>query len=314
MGSVGESTPPSDFKLQESPAMTSSITPVGLSRRFRQASLGLAAAGALMALPQQAQALTLVLDFTSVSITEDWGPDSPATLVAADFAPWGFTMDLAQIKTSVLAAVNHAYLGYPTADSNALSPLPAGQRLNISFELGTVGIAPTNGDSEYYYFGVGKTNGTEDELGHACGGCVRSADLGAATVAVGSMVGVNFTNNLQGLTGGASFDDERINILAGTIAHEFGHALLLDHPTTAAPYAGLFTNPGASQYSIMATGASPSDMPDDQRLTTRAFSYAEFGTLINTVGVTPVPEPSAFLLMAGGLGLLAFARRRRAAA
>lgn len=292
--------------------MTVRTASPSLSRRFRQASLGLALASSLFALPQQAQALTLILDFTDVNVTEMAGGVGDSTIKQADFSTWGFTgMNLAQIQSAILTAVTNDYLGFPNMAANPLSPLPVGKQLNISIEVSVGKNGPANGDAEFYYFGVGDKVGTEDELGHACYGCVRTAGQGAATVANGTMVGVNFTDNLQGLTSLATTDAQRINLLAGTLSHEFGHALELDHPPSAQP------NPGESAFSIMGTGASPTNMPNGARVLDRAFSYAEYAQLISSVGlrdVTAVPEPSAFLLMAGGLGLLAVARRRRAAA
>lgn len=293
--------------------MNKQKSPTRVTTQLRRALLASASVAALLsAVPQQAQALTLLLNFTTTNVTES--PDGPgtSTIGQADFSTWGFTgMTLPTIMSSVLASVNQAYLMYPTVDVNALSPLAAGKQLNISFESVTSGSAlPSNGDSEYYYFGVGKTTGGgEDELGHAWYGGVRNLSM-VAVAPIGSMVGVNFTDNLQGLTSLATTDAERINILAGTIAHEFGHALSLDHPALTLP------NPGDSAFSIMATGAEPSNMPDGERLKARAFSYAEYATLIQTVGVrdvSPVPEPSSYALLMLGLGVVLVARKRLAA-
>jgi hypothetical protein len=298
--------------------MKPSLSPTPFTK-LRSSALGLvlAAAAAGMA-PQPAQALTIILDFTQVSITEDTGAvEDRATLTTADFSDWGFTgLDLNGIKSAVLTSVNTAYLAYPTMAADTLSPLPSGQRLNLSFELGTVGDGPSNGDADFYYFGVGQgTNPAQDFLGQACYGCVRSPDdSGVPRAPVGSIVGVNLTNNLQGLTDLAATDTQRINILAGTIAHEFGHSLFLDHPV-ALPYTGSLTNPGTeSLYSIMGTGADPTGMPDEERVKARAFSYAEFGTLMETVGTVPitaVPEPSALALLLAGLGTVVVAARRK---
>lgn len=101
-------------------------------------------------------------------------------------------------------------------------------------------------------------------------------------------------------SGGAGDDRFAADFPAGgTISHELGHRLsLLDHPS------GAQANPGASAYSIMGTGASPTNMPNDQRILDRAFSYAEFDQLITAVGTqeTSVPEPRVFWM--SGVGLL----------
>jgi hypothetical protein len=67
----------------------------------------------------------------------------------------------------------------------------------------------------------------------------------------------------------------------------------------------------------MATGASPSLMPSIERTKDRDFSYAEFATLIQTVGlrqVTVIPEPGTWLLMALGLVAVGVQARRVAPA
>ena len=126
--------------------------------KHRSSALGLALAAAAAGMtPQPAQGLTIIQDVTEVSMTEDTGTvEGQATLTKADFSDWGFTgLDLNGIKSAVLASVNTAYLAYPTLASDTLSPLPSGQRLNLSFELGTVGVGPSNGDTDFYHFGVG---------------------------------------------------------------------------------------------------------------------------------------------------------------
>ena len=82
------------------------------------------------------------------------------------------------------------------------------------------------------------------------------------------------------------------NAIGGTLSHEIAHGLGLDHP------GGIQSNPGDSAYGIMATGASPTSMPNSQRLLNRAFSDVNMQTLVNNVGLRsiPVPEPSTLLL------------------
>ena len=131
---------------------------------------------------------------------------------------------------------------------------------------------------------------------------------GNATVANGTMFGSALTDTISGLLNLATSNEQRINLLAGTVTHEIGHGLSLVHPSGQAP------NPGASLWSVMATGASPSLMPSIERVKDRDFSYGEFSTLMQTVGlrpVSPIPEPGTWLMM--GLGLVAVAWVRRKA-
>jgi hypothetical protein len=290
---------------------TMSLKPIAaLWSRVQSAALVATLAATLsMVAPRPAQALTLVIDFTTTSMTDIFG----STVTPADYTPYGFTsMNLAQIQSSILAAVTNDYLGYPTVAANPLSPLPVGKELNLNIAITTNHSAPSNGDTEYYYFGVGKKAGSEPEFGHACYGCVRDDSAQPANVPNQSNVGVIFTDNIANLEALATTDAQRINLLAGTIAHELGHTLFLDHPNRA------LANPGASSFSLMATGAFPTSMPNDQRILDRAFAYAEFSQLIASVGlrdVAAVPEADGYLMFAVAVaGLLAMGRRQRLAA
>jgi PEP-CTERM motif len=107
------------------------------------------------------------------------------------------------------------------------------------------------------------------------------------------------TDSIASLLSLATNDTQRINLLAGTLSHEIGHSLTLAHPN------GMLANPGASSFSLMATGAAPSSMPNAERIKDRDFAYSEFASLIQNVGlrdvVSPVPEPETYAMMLAGL-------------
>jgi hypothetical protein len=129
---------------------------------------------------------------------------------------------------------------------------------------------------------------------------------GVSTVANGTIFGSSLTDSIAALLPLASNDQHRIQLLAGTVAHEIGHGLGLPHPP------GPLANPGESAWSVMATGASPSLMPSAERIKDRDFAYSEFSTLITNVGLrvaTPVPEPTTGAMLA--LGVLALGWRLR---
>jgi hypothetical protein len=251
---------------------------------------------------REAQALTIVLDFVIGATTDVFGVGT----TTANLAAYGFTgLTDTQVRTATLAAVTNDYLGFPTVGMNPLSPLANGKRLGIDFELGFNNFtAPTNGDSEYYYFAIGSATGGHTFLGQACLGCVRVPfETGPNFGAVNGMtVGSILTNNIAALAVLATTDAQRVNLLAGTISHEIGHSLFLLH-------SGVAANPGASTYTIMGTGAE--GMPNGERILDRSFSYSEFDQLIDAVGV--VPEPGTWLLLSTGLvvGLFARARQRQ---
>jgi hypothetical protein len=277
-------------------------------RRTCNLALGAALAGGLALVAAPAQALTVVLNFVNAPTTDR---NNVGTLPET-FASWGFTgLNLDAVRNATLAAVRNDYLGYPSFATNALSPLPAGKELNINFTWSNGLTGPGNGDTEWYYMAIGDANPNQGFLGQACLGCVRNA-AGVSSVANGTIFGSTLTDSLgsASLLALATNDAQRINLLAGTVTHEIGHGLVLQHPN------GQAANPGQSLWSVMATGASPSLMPSSERVKDRAFSYAEFGQLIQSVGlrdVTPIPEPASALLLALGLAAVTLmARARRA--
>jgi hypothetical protein len=264
---------------------------------------GVAATLALGAAP--AQALTVVLDFVNAPTVDR---NNVGTLPES-FASWGFTgLDLNGVRSATLAAVQTDYLAFPSFGTNAASPLPAGKELNINFTFSNGVTGPGNGDTEWYYMAIGDANPNQSFLGQSCVGCVRNS-AGVSTIANGTIFGSTLTDSISGLLSLATSDAQRINLLAGTVAHEIGHALTLVHPSGQAP------NPGQSLWSVMATGASPSLMPSAERVKDRAFSYSEFGNLIRSVGlrdaVTPVPETGTALMLAFGLMAIALMTRTR---
>jgi hypothetical protein len=282
------------------------------ARRGWLGKLSSAVASAALALslsavmPNDAKALTVSLNFVTSTTGDIFGVNTSAANLVTSL---GFTtMNAAQVQSSILTSLLNDYLGYAANDTNALSPLAAGKRLDIDFVIGSG--APANGDAENYFVNIGNDVGSNGFLGAACYGCVRdSSGTGPHGVSNHETVGSILVDNIASLASLAANDAERINLLEGTIAHEIGHTLFLDHPF------GTTANPGASAYSLMGTGASPTNMPNAERVKDRAFSYAEFSQLIQSVGVrdvsttTAVPEPGTLGLV--GLAMVALAAKSR---
>lgn len=280
--------------------------PISISRASALALI--AALG--MAPIQNAQALTMVLDFFSDS-TDIFGERTGAF----DYSTYGFdTMNDTQVREALLNAVIDDFLGYPSNAANASSTLPAGQELDIDFMFGTVGLNYSAYDSEWWFFKIGSgisgTSYSANALGAACYECVRKAN-GAAnffSLPNGSLVGSIFTNTIDNLVNPGHSDTQLLNLIAGTISHEIGHTLSLEHPGSA------LANPGASAFDLMATGAAPTSMPNTERFKDRDFAYSNFNQLIGAVGLRDipgsVPEPGALGLLGLGFLALALARRR----
>jgi hypothetical protein len=279
------------------------VTFARLRRQLSVLSLACAAVVGIAA-PKPAQALTIVLDFVSASTTDQFGVGT----LAESFASWGFnSLTLSGVRSAVLDAVNNDYLNYASVGANPSSPLPNGKQLNINFTTSTGLTGPGNGDTEWYYMAIGDANPNQGFLGQACLGCVRNSS-GVSSVANGTIFGSTLTDSISSLLSLATTDAQRINLLAGTVAHEIGHSLTLVHPGS------MLSNPGESSFSLMATGAAPTSMPNIERTKDRAFAYTEFSSLIQSVGlrnVSPVPEPETYLMMLAGLLLVTVVARSR---
>jgi hypothetical protein len=258
----------------------------------------------LLAAAPGASALSFGLNFVSTTSSDIFG----LTTSTADFSPFGFIgLTSNDIQTAVLNAVIADYLAYPTVVVDPLSPIGAGLTLSVNFYLTSNHAAPVSGDPQYYFINLGTDTGSTSALGQACLACVRTAaGLNPGSVTNGSIVGSVLLNNIGGLAGLASTNAQRINLIAGTTSHEIGHTVSLDHPS------GPLSNPGASSYSIMASGTA-SGMPNAERILDRSFAYSEFAQLMLALGTAPdgtsIPEPSGFLLL--GTGLVVLWTRRR---
>ncbi|MGB3555076.1 MAG: hypothetical protein WBA25_10595 [Jannaschia sp.] len=244
-------------------------------------------------------ALTIVVDFDG---TKDLFGEG---LTPFDPAPFGFeTKAPTDLPARILDVARDHYLDFPDGAEDPLSPLPVGMELDIDLKLGRAETAPANGDTEYYAMTVG--GGGNGAYGMAYDGSIRPGTM----LRDGDIFGTTFSSALAPIAAGATSDAERTRLVAGTIAHELGHALFLFHPD------GPRANPGGSPFDLMATGAPPTFMPNSERFRDREFSYGDFGELIDAVGlrevqIAPVPLPAPLAMLGGALLVLVGVRRRQ---
>jgi hypothetical protein len=225
-----------------------------------------------------------------------------------------------------MTALEKDYHGIVSTTVNPLSAIPDGQELDIDFVIGDIGGGASNGDTDFYYIQVGDRapGTTTTSLGQACGSCVRDGGL---PITVGAVVGSIFTDNLASILGGAVGGDLGLmaNVIDGTLAHEIGHTLGLDHCFKA----GSVTNNGNAP--LMGTGAF--DMPNGDRLTDREFSFScnvpaiegggvqnDVEHLVSVLGLrdapaseTELPVPGMASIFAMGIAGIGATRRRKAA-
>ena len=221
-------------------------------------------------------ALTFVLDFwessQGASTTDVFGN----TVVPFDVTNFGFAAaDFNTVTNEILQVVRNSYYNIPTVGVDPQSPIPDGQQLAVDFVIGDLGVAPSNGATEYYTIFIGETTTAGAPLGLGLGSAVRDATGNPGGAANGSQVGATYANNINslgGLTPANALTSGNLSAtsfaLGGTTAHEVGHTISLLHMNATGAGAAV-TPTGAPP--IMGTGAI--DLDNQARIELREFSY-----------------------------------------
>ena len=236
--------------------------------------IGICTLGAI----QPANALTFVLDFNEPE-QGNTTDDLEITVGTFDVTQYGFTdSDFDTIATSILETVESHYLDIPTVSENSNSPIPDGRELDIDFEIGTIFTEPTNSDPDYYFVQIGdyisENNPNIDGISSGTLGIAASSgardENGNAPFGNGLAVGSVFTDHISNLVDPNNPSlATTTNAIAGTLSHEIGHALSLEHV-----YKEGSVTPG-NVPPILGTGAF--DLPNIDRLGNRAFSFSASG-------------------------------------
>lgn len=242
-----------------------------------------------------ANALLIKLDFSTNSSTDMWGNTTNSFDVNQAS---GLGESFNTMTSAILAAVKQDYY------STSYNFISVNQQLDIDFMIAGVDTDVSAIDANHYTMQIGsRVAGPHNTLGVACYFCVANGSAPINTI-FGSVFSNTIFSALLPAAGGSWDLNEAVNAIAGTLSHEIAHGLGLLHPS------GPASNPGESIYGIMATGASPTSMPNAERLKNRAFSDDNMELLIRNIGLRTVqiPEPAGFVLFTLALLLLPLKR------
>lgn len=223
-----------------------------------------------------ANALTFVLDFNDAN-QENTFDIFRAEVETFDLNPYGFApTDFNLVTNSILNKVESHFYDIPTESNYSgitTSPIPDGRELDIDFEIGEInGFTPNNGDEDYYFVQIGSAvSDRVTSLGQALLNGARSSNGSVNTFRQGEVVSSVFTDNINGMRGlGNALRSGNLeattNAIAGTLSHEIGHTLSLEHV-----YKGQSETLG-NVPPLLGTGAL--DLPNRDRISDRAFSFA----------------------------------------
>ncbi|MCC5451062.1 hypothetical protein LMJ53_04845 [Rheinheimera sp. UJ51] len=251
-----------------------------------------------------ANALLIKVDFTSTS-TDMWGNTTSAfDVTQAGFAASTFN----SLTDAIMTAVRNDFY-----NSSLYGFISNDKQLNIDFVKAAVTDDVSAIDPNHYTIQVGsRLSGPHNGFGVACISCVSGpGGIARFPTTINNIFGSIFSNNIFSaltLAAGGTWDmNEAVNAIAGTLSHEIGHGLNQFHPS------GQQINPGESLWGLMATGASPSLMPNGERLKDRAFSNVNMQDLVNNLGLrsAAVSEPPAIILFFSACLIMFFQLRKK---
>ncbi len=199
-----------------------------------------------------------------------------------------------RLVVSSVAAISFAFTAAVSAQTYSFNELQSPNDGTAITSVGTLSITDISGGAHFVL--------TADNAWLGSGSTITKLSFAGSAGTFGNYSGPSITGGSNGMTFSAGgFTDAGLS---------FNWSLDLPPPGT------VFASNGVLSFDITGSGIDASDfrtpfMVHIQRLNTASAGVYGQNSIKVTTGVTPIPEPEIYAMLAAGLGLMGFVARRR---